>query len=167
MMIIKSEVCPVCNANEWQCVYEIAPWKILKCPKCSFSKIDPFGKVESRKEFYNQENIEKRGQKKKDPLVQFFWHLKKWAKRITRRDKNKIFYKRLQKRLKPHSHILDIGCGAGAFLAHAKERFECTGNEVSEYLAGLAKQQGAKEVVVGDFLSADFQEKTFNGITMI
>jgi 2-polyprenyl-3-methyl-5-hydroxy-6-metoxy-1,4-benzoquinol methylase len=60
-----------------------------------------------------------------------------------------------------------VGCGDGSFLRLAKKQFACTGIEISEYLAALARKQDDIKVMVGNFLATDFANEKYGGITLI
>lgn len=67
--------------------------------------------------------------------------------------------------LSPGARILDVGCGAGDFLAAAKEfGFKPTGIDVSEAGARLCRQRGF-EAFSGDFLTEQFGTE-FDAVTM-
>jgi SAM-dependent methyltransferase len=75
----------------------------------------------------------------------------------------------LDSEIVPHlsqgARVLDVGCGAGDFLAAAKERgFRPTGIDISEAGARLCRQRGF-EAVAGDFLTEDFGAE-FDAVTM-
>ena len=93
--------------------------------------------------------------------------MKSFWNNLAKRSKPKIFLDKLVRYLPPQAKILDIGCGDGAFLYKAKAFFQCTGIELSDYLASLAKRDSNLNILVGDFLSVDFSTNQFDGITMI
>ncbi|MBI4041449.1 MAG: class I SAM-dependent methyltransferase [Deltaproteobacteria bacterium] len=160
-------LCLVCQRDDWHEKYKIEKWTVLICKHCFFGKIHPFGAVGSREIFYSKEQIEQRNLKQKSRGRKFFAQLKRWSKNLTRRDKNKIFFNRLATQLPKGASILDVGCGAGAFLKHAQPHFQCTGIEISNYLGEQAKTLQDVNILVGDFLREDFKGKTFDGIAMI
>jgi SAM-dependent methyltransferase len=68
-------------------------------------------------------------------------------------------------RIPPGARVLDIGCGAGDFLAAATERgFRAIGIDVSQGGARLCRQKGL-EALAGDFLTQDFGPE-FDAATM-
>ncbi len=68
-------------------------------------------------------------------------------------------------RLPPRARILDVGCGAGDFMAAAKERgLDPTGIDVSEGAARLCRDKGLK-ASSGDFLK-DELGTDFDAVTM-
>lgn len=68
-------------------------------------------------------------------------------------------------RLRPGARVLDVGCGAGDFMAAAKERgLDPTGIDVSEDAARLCREKGLS-ATSGDFLNDDFG-RDFDAVTM-
>ena len=159
--------CPVCGTTKWKNAYKIGRWDIRECTLCNFARIDPLPARESRPEYYSKEKVIKRNIKKKTPPQKLFRVMKRLFGRATNRNKNKIFYDKLSRYLSPGSKILDVGCGDGSFLNLSKQRFISTGIEISEYLAALAKKQGNVKVIPGNFLTADFGNEKYDGITLI
>jgi len=49
----------------------------------------------------------------------------------------------------------------------ASKKFICSGIEISEYLANLAKTREGLTIKTGNFLEADFAGEKYNGITLI
>jgi len=160
-------VCPACGNTEWKVVYKIGQWDIGECSVCHFARIDPLPVRTKRPEFYSEEKVIERNVKKLSTSQQISRSMKRFFKKVTKRDKNKIFYNKFSCYLPASSKILDIGCGDGSFLKVAKKRFSCSGIEISEYLASLARIDESLNIMTGDFLNIDFLDKKFDGITLI
>lgn len=77
-----------------------------------------------------------------------------------------IFAKELEKHLKPHSKILDAGCGAGYPIAkYLSEKFEVYGIDISEKQIELAKKLVPKaKFKKADMADPRFENETFDGI---
>lgn len=159
--------CPVCHHGKWSEIYKIDPWTIKECVVCGFAKIDPTPAQESRPAFFSNENISKRALKKHTRSQKFSRFMKRVSNKVLRRGKSEIFYKVLSAHLFPGAKILDIGCGDGSFLALAGKKFICSGIEISDYLAGLAKAREGLIIKKGNFLEADFEGEKYDGITLI
>lgn len=71
----------------------------------------------------------------------------------------------IAKRVPPPARVLDVGCGAGAFMAVAKSLgYQVEGIDISEASAQMCRSQGL-EARAGDFLTEEYSEK-FDLITM-
>jgi 2-polyprenyl-3-methyl-5-hydroxy-6-metoxy-1,4-benzoquinol methylase len=159
-------VCPVCANSKWTEVYKIKDWTIGECTVCGFARIDPLPAQETRQEFYSQQKVINRNTKILSPMQRFSRTMKRLSKKVTQMDKSKIFYQKLSRFLSPGAKVLDIGCGDGSFLKLARKQFDCRGIEISRYLADLARKDGLK-VTTGNFLSMDFFNEKYDGITLI
>lgn len=160
-------ICPVCGNTEWVKVYQIDQWEIGQCNVCCFARIDPMPTKEIQGEHYSKKEVIKGDSKKRSSSHGFSRACKQLFNKVTKRNKAKIFYDKLVRYLPPKSRVLDVGCGGGSFIKFAKNQFQCTGIEVSEYLADVARQDGDIEVIVGDFLTTDLLDKKYEAITMI
>ncbi len=160
-------VCPVCGSREWIKRYRIDAWTIEECSTCGFAHIDPMPVIESRAEYYSEEKVVERNVKQKNSLQKFSRRLKSLWSKATKRDKSAIFYNKLRQNLAPKSKVLDIGCGDGSFICKARESFVCTGIEISDYLASLARKQPGIKVITGNFLNSEFKSEEYDGVTLI
>jgi 2-polyprenyl-3-methyl-5-hydroxy-6-metoxy-1,4-benzoquinol methylase len=159
--------CPVCGTTEWKEAYKIDRWDIDECTVCGFARIDPLPMPEARHRHYSKEKVIQRNIKEKTQQQNFSRAIKRLFSKATKRNKSEIFYNKLSCCLSPGAKILDIGCGDGSFLKLAKKKFICTGIEISEYLAALAGKQSDIKVKAGNFLSTDFADEKYDGITLI
>lgn len=160
-------ICPVCGSVKWSDRYNINEWNIQECDCCHFAKIDPMPLPQTRVECYSKEMIIERNVKQKNILQKLSRILKRSLSRITKREKSAIFYNKLHRHLKPGSKVLDIGCGDGSFMKLAKKDFKCTGIEISEHLASLARKDNEIRVITGNFTDIDLGKEKYDGITMI
>ena len=159
--------CPVCGSEEWTKRYRIDSWAIEECDTCGFAKIDPMPVREDRAECYSEQKVIERNVKQKSYLQKFSRFLKRLFSKTTRRDKSAIFYNKLLRYLPRESKVLDIGCGDGSFICKAKGSFVCTGIEISEYLASLARKHSGIKVITGNFLNTEFDGEKYDGVTLI
>ncbi|MCX5667105.1 MAG: class I SAM-dependent methyltransferase, partial [Candidatus Omnitrophica bacterium] len=160
-------ICPVCGSKEWIKRYRIDSWTIEECNTCGFAHIDPMPVREDRAGCYSEEKVVERNVKEKNSLQKFSRLLKKLFSKATKRDKSAIFYNKLRRHLQPKSKVLDIGCGDGSFIRKAKEDFVCTGIEISDYLASLARKRPGIKVITGNFLDTEFNSEEYDGVTLI
>ncbi|MDI6605558.1 MAG: class I SAM-dependent methyltransferase [Candidatus Omnitrophota bacterium] len=160
-------ICPACENSKWADVYRIKEWRIEECAVCGFARIDPLPGRETRSGFYSQEKVVGNNTKQLKFSQKSSRTMKRFFNRIANRDKSKMFYNKLSGYLPAAAKILDIGCGDGSFLRLAKKRFSCTGIEISEYLADLARIQNGVKIIIGDFQVTDLAYEKFDGITLI
>ena len=160
-------ICPVCGSKIWTKRYKIDSWTIEECDTCGFAHIDPMPVREDRAGCYSEEKVVERNVKEKNSLQKLSRFLKRLFSKATKRDKSAIFYNKLRRHLQPKSKVLDIGCGDGSFICKASENFVCTGIEISEYLASLARKRPGIKVITGNFLNTDFLNEKYDGITLI
>ena len=160
-------VCPVCGSKEWIKRYKIDAWTIEECSTCGFADIDPMPVRENRADCYSEEKVVERNVKQKSRLQKLSRFLKQAFSKVTKREKQAIFYNKLRRYLLPGSKILDIGCGDGSFISKAKEDYACTGIEISDYLASLARKRPGIKVITGNFLNTDFANEKYDGVTLI
>ncbi|MEK7849545.1 MAG: class I SAM-dependent methyltransferase [Candidatus Omnitrophota bacterium] len=162
-----SFICPVCENSKWSDFCRIKEWSVKECTVCGYARIDPVPMRETRPSLYSKEKVVERNAKQLRLSQKFSRVMKRSFNRIANRNKGEIFYNKLSGYLPLAAKIFDIGCGDGEFLKLAKTKFSCTGIEISEYLAGLAREQNGIKVIVGDFQAADVIHEKFDGITLI
>jgi SAM-dependent methyltransferase len=69
--------------------------------------------------------------------------------------------------LAPGPRLLEVGSGDGFFLeAACRAGFECTGVDVSEPVAAIARRRSGAPVLVGDLLSLDLPPESFDVINV-
>src|SRR5207253_2472600 len=70
-------------------------------------------------------------------------------------------------RLLPGRRLLDVGSGDGWFLAAARDAdFDCTGTDVSERLAELARRRSGAPVLVGELGDLDLAPESFDLVNL-
>jgi SAM-dependent methyltransferase len=160
-------VCPVCGSKEWIIRYRINEWDIDECASCGFARIDPLPGKEARGGYYSEDKVRDRNVKKRSALKNFAKSMKHFFKNISSRDKGKIFISKLYRYLKPGAKVLDVGCGDGTFLEMIKNRFVCTGIEISDYLVAHARKKDRMVILEGDFINNDFKDGKYDGVVMM
>jgi len=159
-------ICPVCSNSKWKSAYKVREWIIGECTICGFARIDPLPASASRAQEYSREKVIDRNTKKLAFTQRLSRSGKSFFKKLMNRDKNGIFLSKLSLYLPKGAKVLDIGCGDGSLIKLANARFNCSGIEISGYLAGLAKISGLS-IIEGNFLSVDFHNEKYDGITLI
>ena len=160
-------VCPVCDSRDWRKRHQINEWSINECRRCSFAMVYPVPVSESRPEMYKEDKVVERNTKKRHPVVEFSRKMKQWFSRASGRSKGNIFQQKVQLYVPAGGVILDIGCGDGGFINSLKDRYQCWGLEISDYLAQKAREKGGLHVIQSDFEKADFGGQKFDAITII
>ena len=157
----------MCAAHGWSVLYTIKAWRILTCTHCGFAQIDPFPAPSSRAEFYSSAAIETRAVERiRSRSARVTAFVRHWLRRLSGRTKGTILLRELARRVPVGSTLLDIGCGSGAVLRLACERYRCTGIEISSDLAAQARALGTT-VEVGDFIDHSFGAQGFDAVTMV
>ena len=159
--------CELCGNTHKRTLHHIAGYDIQQCDACGFAHIHPFPARAARAAFYAGSEVAARKEKKKrGPLKRLAAVARHWLRKMSGRTKGTVFLRELTRRLPAGSRVLDIGCGTGAFLATARTRYQCTGIEISDDLAALARELGV-EVLVGDFCEFPFGARRFDAIAMV
>lgn len=159
--------CPICDHHLWNEKYKINEWSIYECTECLFSRIEPFPTLNNRKEYYSEEKVVGRNISKQQLIKRLLGYPKYLIKKISPRDKNIIFSKKILKNVSRGSSVLDIGCGDGSFLELIKNDFGCSGMEISEYLSSLAQKRKNIKVATGNFLDEVPHPFTYDAVTLI
>jgi 2-polyprenyl-3-methyl-5-hydroxy-6-metoxy-1,4-benzoquinol methylase len=107
-----------------------------------FARLDPLPETEGRQEEFSEQKTHARNTKKRSALRTFSRDLKKLYSRMTHRTKDGIFGQKLSRYLALNAKVLDVGCGDGGALCTLKDKFICTGIDISEYQVDLAKKTG-------------------------
>ena len=158
--------CPLCSGLDRELLSRRDGWDIVQCASCSMV-------------FLGQELSYEEQQEDHDWLAEYY-------KEGARRKENHpllVFLSRLTRPLKPETNarllkqtlkwasggtLVDFGCGNGAFLARAVERFDAIGIEMSPRSAALARQVvPASRILEGALteIAASLAEKSFDVVT--
>ena len=159
--------CELCGGVQKRTLHHIGGYDIQQCESCGFAHIQPFPARAARAAFYAGSEVAARKEKKRrGPLKRVAAFARHWLRKLSGRTKGTVFLRELTRRLPAGSRVLDIGCGTGAFLATARTRYQCTGIEISDDLAALARELGV-EVLVGDFCDYPFGDRRFDAVAMV
>ncbi len=135
-------------------------FSFVTCGQCGLSYQHPRLKLDHIQAYYDDEYIAHR--KKTDwgiltPL---------YRRAMDKHDRDKVTLVRRYRSLGPESAVMDVGCGAGTFLAKVRSVFgsSATGVDFKD-LSGLPWMQGV-EFRCGLFYEQDFGARRFDLVTM-
>jgi 2-polyprenyl-3-methyl-5-hydroxy-6-metoxy-1,4-benzoquinol methylase len=152
--------CYLCGADEPVTQFEAAPYRIVRCPRCSLVYTLPRLSPDQIKAMYQTAYWSSDAAKEfgyTDYLNDRELYL------ATYRLRREVITKR-----KPApGRVLDVGSAAGYFLATMKEiGWECHGIELSEFMAAKSREAfGLEHVRPGSILDADYPPGHFDAIT--
>lgn len=124
-------------------------FNVVRCQKCGLVYVNPRPAKKEIGKFY--------------PKTYF------WGPAAANGDIDKYQYEKMEKikRIKKVGKILDVGCGAGYFLAVAKENGWGThGIEVSKIAASYAREKFGIDVFVGELREAGYPDEYFDVVTL-
>lgn len=141
------ESCILCGSQRLKSLSDFGEHGLVKCRDCSMVFMKQVPTEEELNAFYAQYSYTK------DP----------WISQITIRR-----YHEILDLFEPHrklNRILDVGCGAGNFLAVAKERgWEVVGTEYSPAAVALCREKGI-QMFQGPLSAAKAADEAFDVIT--
>lgn len=135
----------------------------VRCEDCGLVYQNPRLPIEQIQVYYDDEYIAHRKTQAWGPLEPFF----EWLMSKLDRDKDAVVSRYVP--LGPESRVLDVGCGAGGFLAHVQRRHgaRCAGVDFKELSAQIAANGGEGVDFRCGTLSAEmFPKGSFDAITM-
>jgi 2-polyprenyl-3-methyl-5-hydroxy-6-metoxy-1,4-benzoquinol methylase len=164
--LIEIRDCQVCGSDQHRLMFEDEPYRVVRCVECSLVFVTPRVADEHVGAIYDEnywrsERPRDRGYAdyaRDEPL-----YLKTFERRM----------RFVERWVRPHSKVLDIGCAAGFFLRVMRERgHDVRGLELSSAIARIAHEHlGEERVFVGalEDLPADasgFERGSFDLVTM-
>src|SRR4029453_9056903 len=135
-------------------------FQFVTCNSCGLAYQSPRIRVEHIREWYDGEYISHRKKTNWGPLTWFY----NWAMEKHDRDKDRLISRYF--RLGSNSRVLDVGCGAGTFLARIAQRY---GSQVSGVdFKDLSHLPSFKQFrfYCGLFYEQDLAESAFDLVTM-
>jgi SAM-dependent methyltransferase len=135
-------------------------FRFVTCKTCGLAYQTPRIRVEHIREWYDGEYISHRKKTNWGPLTWFYNR----AMQKHDRDKDRLVSRYIK--LGPDSHVLDVGCGAGTFLARIVERYgsHAAGVDFKD-LAHLPSFQRFR-FYCGLFYEQELPERAFDLVTM-
>jgi 2-polyprenyl-3-methyl-5-hydroxy-6-metoxy-1,4-benzoquinol methylase len=159
--------CPLCGAPERSLFAEREGWDIVRCAKCGMVFLGHELSYEAQQENHDwlpEYYKEGERRKEKQPLMIFL-------SRITRPFKADTNRRLLSQTLKwaQSGKLVDFGCGNGAFLVRARDKFDAIGIEMSPLSARLARECNPPELVLEgpltEVATRSLAEKSFDVVT--
>jgi len=134
--------CPLCQSNSYKLKLLVEEFRLAKCRKCGFVFLLNPAKdaqaVETYDRYFQQVPIGRYAADTSDSQLQQLWHI------------NRQRLKWLQS-IKPRGRLLDVGCGRGYFLQHARSLgYEVEGIEISAMAAKYAQDKFGLVVLIAD-----------------
>ncbi|MBN2452699.1 MAG: class I SAM-dependent methyltransferase [Candidatus Omnitrophica bacterium] len=147
--------CPLCRKKEWEILFRLDEFNIVRCRPCGLIFRDVFLTADSSKDLYSERYFT-------DEQAGYFFN--------NPREKEELFNARMdtvQAYVPLKGTLLDIGCAIGTFLNIARGRgWNARGSEISEFAAGYARDKHGLDVVSGEFDKTKFGNEKFDVVTL-
>ena len=166
--IFETPNCPICEGTD--CAYFIegeddlggkpGRFTFVTCSDCGLVYQSPRLTIEAIQPYYDEEYIAHRKKANWGVLTSFY----EWA--MGKLDREKIAIVQNSVSLDPDKHLLDVGCGAGSFLAMVRDRTGagCSGVDFKD-LSGQPWLEGVN-FKHGTLCDQDYGAQKFDLITM-
>ena len=150
--IMADATCLVCKVKQLSLLQVCEePFEVLECAECDFAFVWPQPDPEKIHKTYNASH-----------------YYDDWVTKQA--DKREVMWRRRARRvLKGRSpgKLLDVGCGEGSFLSHAKELgWDVYGTELSQDGCNLAQEQWGIKTFCGRLEDAKFPNAEFDVVTL-
>jgi len=145
--------CPLCGQDKANLLFIKDGFSFVKCKYCYFVYVNPI--VDDKKV----------GNVHKDYACNYYEQQYQPSTQLIEEYNNIL--KEIIK-YKANGHLLDVGCGTGEFLYHAKQlHFQVTGIEINEIAADKARGFFGFKVLAEKFEDIDFPSECFNIVTFL
>jgi 2-polyprenyl-3-methyl-5-hydroxy-6-metoxy-1,4-benzoquinol methylase len=143
--------CNLCGKNSFKVREDDeTPFRVLECLNCGLVFVHPFPDIDKLAVHYGEDYYRE-------------WIYQQKKKRI-RMWKGRL--KKLEKR-RHGGHLLDVGCGDGAFLKLAQDKgWAVSGTEHSSYAANYVSEALGIPVFCGEVFAAGYPDNSFDVVTM-
>jgi len=159
---LAARACPVCGSKNVYLQFrnERGNYRTLNCRQCALAFSFPRPTEQELREFYSSGYYT--GKYEGHGYVDYHGIGTEYMKRVWR--EVKLTLKQFD--ISP-SHLLDIGCATGVLLAQAKDDgWRCTGVEMIEEAAEIARLEYGINVIVGDVLSVSLPTSHYGLATL-
>lgn len=140
---LQARACPACGSNHADTRHTAGPWRIVACRECGFvylpvaAKTDYFTEGEGA---WESSIREKRARNMKEkPVAARLSLATRFRTKYHKRTPVDYIVASLEGKGDSRRAVLDIGCGAGDYLASLDSRFTPYGIELSKGLAAMAQ----------------------------
>ena len=152
--------CPVCQENKHKILYTLEEGKLLTCQNCQLVFYVPRPTPKQLTDFYDQQSYRQDYEQSIMSSQDFVENRYRELKKIITKYQPCLLKK-------SNKTFLDIGCGIGDLLYLAmNDGWQITGTEISAKASDRANQTLGDHILVGDILSLDLQENSFDVITI-
>jgi len=112
---LESAPCPVCDAGDFNLVYDLSPYRVIRCLACGMSYLSPRLNEPAMLRFYEDDRYFENGD-----VGYTSYRLQEMSLRYSFRR----FLKQLKRRKLTGGSLLEVGCGYGFLLDEAKPYFD-------------------------------------------
>ena len=151
--------CPICEGNDLSTAYRFAEFSILKCRGCANAwRTNLYSRSDITAMYVGEEYAQ-------NPY--FSYDLKQF--RFSARERYENYDRALTiiEASKNRGKLLDVGCGAGAFLSLAKQRgWDVSGVELSPGLTRVCRENTQTDIANLSFEQVDLPPDTYDVIAM-
>jgi 2-polyprenyl-3-methyl-5-hydroxy-6-metoxy-1,4-benzoquinol methylase len=155
--------CNICGLNAARSLYEIAGYSIVRCNKCGLVYVNPQPTFEELKEFYNKEFFSKKWYEKFPQLRNFSY----FQKTLADIEGFKSYIYGIKK-YETSGKLLDVGCGDGWLLKHARDYgFEVYGVEPTLKAFEEAKKKIGENIFNSTLEEVSFKDNFFDIVISI
>ncbi len=150
-MMVTEPVCSLCGCREFKIIEDDeAPYKVLRCKKCSLIFVHPQPTSQELATHYNDNYYHDWISSQKQKRIRM------WTARLSKVEK-----------YRQAGRLLDVGCGDGVFLDLAKKnRWQVEGTELSSYAARRASRILGADIFCGELFDAGYPEKYYDVVTL-
>lgn len=158
--MLSKEKCPVCNNENSKYLFSVKAGSLIQCINCHLIYYTPQPSIKELEEFYNSESYRREFSESLMSGTEFAFNRYSQFEQVIRKYRPSTLDKTERK-------LLDIGCGTGDFLAVAEsQHWQVTGIEISPKAAQHAQIKIKGNILIGDLLSLDLPDNTYDSITL-
>lgn len=162
---MEKSTCTLCGSAAGELLYRVsqtdtapvATLQMMQCKQCGVWYLSPRPSRAEMAQYYSADYVPYvRGKEQRGSILgRFEYHwglLKKY---------------RVLRRYITQGHLLDVGCGAGDFLAFVRARgWTVTGIDISPAAVAVAKREHSLEILQGNLFSAAYPANHFDAVTL-